>query len=282
MFLAIFQLACLAVMINMSFGQDLTTIYNYYTPEQGLLGSLKNSWNEQAEQIAQDAKNNPLKHLRLPFGLHYLGGAALAGGAIYALNRAARRERIRNFELNLQYADPEAYKTYLKIKKSTSPLQTQEERLAQMFAEGKLTPEQHARMYNASIEANRLTELQNQFSDKKMKTLQQRFLSGLDPRSHGTVLNELGGEISPTKISEYMNKVRGNKKLYRSANDIYQRVLDLRASGVIDELAAQKLLGGFKTPEGVFDFAKINKINTLAKHNMLKHPVRQWRFRFWR
>lgn len=192
--------------------QGARDIKNYYAPKISPSQSLRNEWETQRNQIAQDAGDNPIEHLQLPFGLHVPLLGAGAYGAFKLLDHRQKGINERALQDTLSYVgkgDPEALDVYKKINAPPRGL-GRDEWAQQLIGKGDIRQESLDRLRGLKDQADDIIGIQNRMQNPTTGSIYSNFYKRMSPDELDVFdnLRASGRTVNSQMVAEHVGELR--------------------------------------------------------------------------
>ena len=244
-------------------------LWDRYKPDVSVPKDWKNEWTAQQNEISQNAEDNPLKHLQLPFGLHYPLYAGLGYGAYKLMRNRQNALNDRTFERNMQYvagADTDAMDAYKRIKKTPAGL-GRTEWAQQLVGRGDIAQNTLDRLNMIGDEANDIISVQNRMMNPTTGSMYRNFYKQLGD-DELSMLERLRGKeraITAEQVATQIGDMRRSGAAAQeiaSADKILARMNRAKAAGVSPSV----LFGALEDMGGV---AGLNQVKNLERAGMI-------------
>lgn len=192
--------------------QGAKDMYNFYGPKVSPSQGLKNEWETQRNQIAQDAEDNPVGHLALPFALHVPLIGAGAYGAYKLLDSRQKGMNERAFGSALKYTgagDSEAMDAYKRVSSAPKGL-GRDEWAQQLVAKGDIRQETLDRLRGLGDQANDIVGIQNRMANPVTGSMYSNFYNRMSPEELKIFddMRASGRSITPQMVAERVGDLR--------------------------------------------------------------------------
>jgi hypothetical protein len=244
-------------------------LWDRYKPDVSVPKDWKNEWISRQNEISQEAGDNPLKHLQLPFGLHYPLYAGLGYGAYKLMRNRQNALNNRTFERNMQYVggmDTDALDAYKRIKNTPAGL-GRTEWAQQLVGRGDISQNTLDRLNMIGDEANDIISVQNRMANPTTGSIYRNFYKQLGD-DELSMLDRLRGKnrsITAEQVANQIGEMRRSgaaAKEIAAADSILARMNRAKAAGVSPPV----LFGALEDMGGV---SGLNQVKGLERAGMI-------------
>lgn len=250
-------------------------LFDRYKPDLSFPKDLRNEWTSQQNYISDNAGSNPLKHLQLPFGLHYPLAGAAGYGAYKLLAGQQNRLNERTFNDALRYVgghDTEALDAYKRIKNTPSGL-GRDEWAQQLVAKGDMNQEALNRLRGLGDEANDIIRIQNRMANPVTGSMYRNFLKPMSDVELQTLekLRGSGRNITAQMVAEHVGNLRNSGAAaaeIKAADQLLMRMNQAQQAGI----KAPALMGALEDMGGL---SGLQRVKGLERAGMIKNVGQQ-------
>jgi hypothetical protein len=244
-------------------------LWDRYKPDVSVPKDWKNEWISRQNEISQEAGDNPLKHLQLPFGLHYPLYAGLGYGAYKLMRNRQNALNNRTFERNMQYVggmDTDALDAYKRIKNTPAGL-GRTEWAQQLVGRGDISQNTLDRLNMIGDEANDIISVQNRMANPTTGSIYRNFYKQLGD-DELSMLDRLRGKnrsITAEQVANQIGEMRRSgaaAKEIAAADSILARMNRAKAAGVSPSV----LFGALEDMGGI---SGLNQVKGLERAGMI-------------
>ena len=252
-------------------------MFSRNAPSISVPNSLANEWEAQSNQIAQDAGDNPLGHMKLPFGLHIPLAAGVGYGAYKLLSNRQKGINERAFKDALGYVgqgDSDAMNAYKRVSDVPRGL-GRDEWAQQLVAKGDIQQNTLNRLRDMGDEANDILATRNRMANPVTGSMYRNFYKRMSPQELG-ILEELRGtgrHITAQQVAAHVGNLRNTgaaQETIQAADQLLMRMNRAQQAGIKAPalMGALEDMGGISGLQRVKDLERAGQLGSLGQRGL--------------